>query len=243
MNNFYRDHKKVFDRLEGLLLKNTVLEKGLVLSCVVVVGTSLKNGVALSLVFAFLTFFTVLLTSFFPKRIPHSIRVIAAVLVAAILYVPAAMAIDAILPGVSYHLGVFLPLLITNSLIVWRSESRFHKEKKGAMMLDLLVHILGFVFVICAICIVRELWGNGTLWDIPVGLGITPVAGILLPFTGFILLGFFAAILHKYKSTAVSMDKDGFLDLSAETQEFGYQAFLAPSENAERTEEEEVLGG
>jgi len=242
MNNFYKEHRKVFERLEGLLLKNTVLEKGLVLAPVVVVGTSLKNGVALSFVFAVLTFFTVLLTSFFPKRIPHSIRVIAAVLVAAVLYVPAAMAVDVFLPGVSYHLGVFLPLLITNSLIVWRSESRFHKEKKGAMMLDLLVHILGFAVVTCLVCTVRELWGSATLWDIPVNLGITPVAGILLPFSGFILLGFLAAVLHKYKSVLVPMDKDGFLDLSAETKEFGYQTFEAGSAEPEATEEEEVLG-
>ena len=226
-NRFYREHKSVYDTIDGFLLKNTVLEKGLVVAPVVVVSSSLKNGVALALAFSILTFFTVFATSFIPKSIPHSLRVIIAVLFAGALYIPTSMLIDLWFPGTSYQLGVFLPLMITNSLIVWRSESRFHKEKKSRMALDLFFHILGFWAVICVVGAVREIWGNGTLWENQLDFVKNPIMGILLPFFGFIIVGFLAALLHKYRNYLIPMDKDGILDLSDGTQPFGYQTLPA----------------
>ena len=220
---FYKEHQKAFEAVDGFLLKNTVLEKGLVVAPVVVVSSSLKNGVALALAFSVLTFFTVFATSFIPKKIPHALRVIMAILFAGVLYIPTAMLVDLWFPGVSYQLGVFLPLMITNSLIVWRSESRFHKESKPRMAGDLVCHILGFWGVICLVGAVREIWGNGTLWNQPVPFVQNPIAGILLPFSGFILVGFLAALLHKFKNYLIPMDKDGGLDSFDGTKPFGYQ--------------------
>ena len=188
---FYRENKGFFNAIDGLLLKNTVLEKGLVVAPVVVVSNSLKNAVALSLVFGLITFFTVLAVSFVPKRIPHTIRVIISVLLAAVLYIPIAMLVDLWFPGSSYQIGVFVPLMITNSLVVWRSESRFHKEGRSRMIGDLICHILGFFVVIAVVGAVRELWGAGTLWGNPMSFAQYPVTGILLPFGGFCACGIF----------------------------------------------------
>ena len=232
-NRFYREHKRVFDTVDGFLLKNTVLEKGLVVAPVVVVSSSLKNSVALALAFSILTFCTVLLSSFISKKIPHTLRVIMAVLFAGALYIPTAMLVELWFPGVVYQLGVFLPLMTTNSLIVWRSESRFHKEKKAQMTVDLFFHILGFWAVICVIGAVREIWGNGTLWNYPVEFIQNPVSGILLPFSGFILVGFLAALLHKLKNYLIPMDKGSLLDPFDGTKEISYQTFSMPSEHGQ----------
>ncbi len=229
----YRRYRKLFDLIDGLFLKNTVLEKGLVVAPVVVVGTSLQNAVALALVFSLLTFFTVFVTSFVSRKIPHTLRVIIAVVFAAALYIPAAMLVDLWFPGISYQLGVFLPLLITNSLIVWRSDSRFHREKKGMMAFDLLFHILGFWVVICFVGAVREMWGSGTLWGQHLSFADNPLGGILLPFAGFIILGFLAAFLHKCRNGLIPMDKDHL----PEPQDFGYQT--APDFSADRSVEED----
>lgn len=213
---FYRENKGFFNAIDGLLLKNTVLEKGLVVAPVVVVSNSLKNAVALSLVFGLITFFTVLAVSFVPKRIPHTIRVIISVLLAAVLYIPIAMLVDLWFPGSSYQIGVFVPLMITNSLVVWRSESRFHKEGRSRMIGDLICHILGFFVVIAVVGAVRELWGAGTLWGNPMSFAQYPVTGILLPFAGFVLVGFLAALLHKYRNYLAGSE--------GEPEEFGYQS-------------------
>lgn len=213
---FYRENKGFFNAIDGLLLKNTVLEKGLVVAPVVVVSNSLKNAVVLSLVFGLITFFTVLAVSFVPKRIPHTIRVIISVLLAAVLYIPIAMLVDLWFPGSSYQIGVFVPLMITNSLVVWRSESRFHKEGRSRMIGDLICHILGFFVVIAVVGAVRELWGAGTLWGNPMSFAQYPVTGILLPFAGFVLVGFLAALLHKYRNYLAGSE--------GEPEEFGYQS-------------------
>lgn len=213
---FYRENKGFFNAVDGLLLKNTVLEKGLVVAPVVVVSNSLKNAVALSLVFGLITFITVFAVSFVPKRVPHTIRVIISVLLAAALYVPVAMLVDWWFPGSSYQIGVFVPLMITNSLVVWRSESRFHKEGRPRMIGDLVCHILGFFAVIAVVGAVRELWGAGTLWGNPMSFAQYPVTGILLPFAGFVLVGFLAALLHKYRNYLTGSE--------SEPEEFGYQS-------------------
>ncbi|MGI5895906.1 MAG: Rnf-Nqr domain containing protein [Oscillospiraceae bacterium] len=218
--NFYRENRSFFDAIDGFLLKNTVLEKGLVVAPVVVVSNSLKNGVALSIAFGVITFLTVFATSFISKRIPHTLRVILGVLFAGVVYIPTAMLIDLVLPGASYQIGVFLPLMITNSLIVWRSESRFHRESKPRMIGDLICHILGFLAVISLVGAVREIWGSGTLWDVKVPFAVNPVGGILLPFAGFILLGFLAALLHRYNNYLTASDNAPEPD--KEAGDFGY---------------------
>ena len=146
------------------------------------------------------------------------------------------MLIDLWFPGTSYQLGVFLPLMITNSLIVWRSESRFHKETKPRMALDLFFHILGFWAVICVVGAVREVWGNGTLWGNQLAFVENPIMGVLLPFSGFIIVGFLAALLHKYRNYLIPMDKDDILDLSDGTQPFGYQTVPAPAIKPKKTQ-------
>ena len=227
----YQASPKPFSVFDGLLLKNTVLEKGLVVAPVVAVSNTLKNAVALSIAFGLITFFTVLLSSFISKKMPYSLRVIIGVLIAGVVYIPTAMLIDLIFPGVSYQLGIFLPLMATNSLIVWRNESRFQKEERKAMTLDLLFHILGFTVVIFIMGYIRELWGMGTIWESPVDWA-SPVTGIVLPFSGFILLGFLASILHRYRNHVLSVPDDG------EVPDFGYNSMKLAAKGGSKPEEE-----
>ena len=225
---FYQRDKSLFEVMEGLLLKNTVLEKGIVVAPVVVVSSSLQNGLILSIAFGIITFFTVLLSSFIPRKIAHTLRVILYTLIAGAIYIPTAMMLDTLFPAQTYRLGIFLPLMVTNSLIIWRSESRFHKETRPRMAVDLLFHILGFAVVICLAGVIKEVLGSGTFFGSPVDwISIKPL-GILLPFGGFILLGMMAAVLQKYKNhlTGASKPKDfqenTDIDISLEAFESGY---------------------
>ena len=77
MSRFYEKHKSVMDKIDGLFLGNTVLERGLVVSPVIVAATTLQNSVILAIAYAVITFLTVFCTSFIPKRLPYTIRVIA----------------------------------------------------------------------------------------------------------------------------------------------------------------------
>lgn len=198
MGRFYEKHESLFRKIDGLLLGNTVLERGLVISPVIVVATSLKSGVVLAVAYALITFFTVFFTSFIPKRVPYTIRVIMYVTFASLVYIPTAWLLTQWLPYGVYNVGVFLPLLVANSLIVRKSETRFFVQKKLPMLLDLFCSVIGFMWVICLVGGFREVLGNGMLWDIPVADWKVP--GVMFPFFGFILLGFLSAAFQKIRN-------------------------------------------
>ena len=72
MSRFYTKHKSFFDKIDGLFLGNTVLERGLVVAPVIVAATSLKNSVVLAIAYGIITFFTVFFTSFVSKSCSKS---------------------------------------------------------------------------------------------------------------------------------------------------------------------------
>lgn len=193
---FYLKHKKAFGLFNGLFLGNTVLERGLVLAPVVVASYTYENSLILGLSFMLITFFTVLISSFVSKKIPYSVRIIIYTLLACGIFVPTAMLMDFMFPETVFKLGVFLPLLVANSLIVVKSESRFHKRKISHMIIDLVCHMLGFFFVIVLVGVIREFLGSGTFMGTVVNDMIKAPA-IMYPFSGFIIVGFLAAIIKK----------------------------------------------
>ena len=201
MSRFYEKHKAFFRKTDGLLLGNTVLERGLVVSPVIVMTTSLRNSFVLAIAYGIITFLTVFCTSFIPRRLPYTIRVIIYVLFASLVYIPTAWMLTQWFQYEVYSVGVFLPLLVANSLIVRKSETRFFRQKKPAMLLDLFCSVIGFMWVICLVGGFREMFGNGTLLGVPVS--DIQIPGLLFPFSGFILLGFLSALFQKIKLKVV----------------------------------------
>lgn len=197
--NFYLRHKKSFDKFNGVLFGNTVLDRGLVLAPVIVASYNYQNSLILGLSFVIITFFSVLLSSFISKKIPYTIRSIFYTLIACLVYIPTAMWMNALYPESVFKIGVFLPLLVANSLIVVKSESRFHKHSKGMMVLDLFCHTIGFFIVIVLVGIIRELFGNGTIFGEAINIRFK-VPAIIYPFSGFILVGFMAAFVKWLKN-------------------------------------------
>lgn len=207
---YYFKHKRKFDLISGLFLSNTVLGSGLVVAPVVIASNTLKNGVVLGIAFFIITFFTVLLSRLIPKKVPYTVRVVVYVLLAAVIYIPTSMLLTNILPDTVYKVGIFLPLLITNSLITQKIEGRFKYKRFGVMMVDLISHILGFVIVIILVGAIREILGTGMIWDTKITLiSIKTAPAIMYPFCGFIILGFLSAVLQKIKLTVQKPQEDG----------------------------------
>lgn len=196
---FYQKHKPDFDKINGLFLSNPVLERGLVLSPVIVASYNYKNSMILGIGFILITFFTVLISAFIPKKIPYTVRTILHIIIACIIFIPSAMLIEVIYPDSLFKLGVFFPLLVANSLIVIKSESRFHRHTKGSMIFDLLCHTIGFFIVILFVGVLREFLGSGSFMGEPID-GIPTAQAILLPFSGFIIVGFLAAFLKNIRN-------------------------------------------
>lgn len=190
--------------LKQLLFDNMVLQRGLMVAPVVVMSYNLKNAVALCLAFAIITFVTVTVSSFLSRKLPYTLRVIFNVLLASLVFIPAAMLVEKLEQGLVYRLGIFLPLLVTNSLVVQKSETRFRRApSKRYMVLDLILQIVGFAVVVCPIAILREWLVGGTVWGVTITGLPQEVPAVSLPFAGFIIIGLLAAFVNQYREHVV----------------------------------------
>lgn len=197
LRKLYQKHRTTVNKFDAVLLNNPVLERGLVIAPVIVAANSLKNALSLGVAFTVITFFTIAISYFIPKSIPYTFRVIGNAMIASLIFIPAVLLVEQVLPGSTQSLGIYLPLLATNSLIIQKSESRFHKMNYSTMLLQLLCNAAGFFLVVTVVGTLRELLGSGTVFGVPVP-GLTFKApAFLFPFMGFILVGFLAAGVKK----------------------------------------------
>lgn len=195
---FYQKHEAFFSKFHGLLFDNPVLGRGLVLAPVIVASYNYRNSLLLGLSFLCITFVTVMLSSFIPKKIPYTLRTILYLLISSLVFIPTAIWMNQLFPDSVTKVGVFLPLLIANSLIVVKSESRFHKSRKKIMVIDLISHCLGFLWVILLVGMIREFLGSGSIFGVPIP-GMPAAPAVLMPFSGFILVGFLAAAVKSFR--------------------------------------------
>ena len=179
--------------LNGLLYKNPVLVGAIGLCPVVAAGTTLKNGLCLSIILFVLMIPTCLLFSLMGDKLPAFLRPPAVLLLSGVLYIPASMLCEAWLPGTTALLGIYAPLMIANAIISSRAIGFSVKHIYYASLIDSLSCALGFALVIIAASCIRELAIYGTVWNTPpVSASGTDVTKYV--FVGFIVLGFFSAI-------------------------------------------------
>lgn len=181
--------------LNALLRRNPILVSGLVIAPAVVIADSFFDAVTLVAAFSVITFFTLLVSSFVPKNIVYSIRIILYTVIGALVYVPSAILLNYLMPEGIEAMGVFFPLLITNGLIISRSESIFFLESKGHMLLDIIFCIIGYDAAVLLFGAVREILGTGMIGGKIIGMPIV-FSAFQYPFGGFILLGILSALLR-----------------------------------------------
>ncbi len=192
-NDNNNSFKKIIQN--GLLNKNPILVSGMVIAPVIVLANNFNDAVMLVAAFSLITFFTLVISSFVPKSIVYTIRIILYTLIGAVVYVPSVILLEYIMPDGVEAIGIFFPLFITNSFIVTRSESIFFLETKGKMLLDIIFCIIGYDAAVLIFAAVREILASGTIGGKITGM---PASFRVFehPFGGFILLGLFAALFR-----------------------------------------------
>lgn len=184
---------------DGLLADNTVLSALMVISPVIMCGDNLKNALALAYAFTAITFFSVVISSFIPKKLPYAVKIILYAVISALVYIPVRLAAESFYAGSIESIGIYYPLLAVNSLIVHQTEAKFFRMKKGKMIGSLVFYILGFDAVILFTGILRELIAYGTINNRMVDVN-TPISGLGQPFGGFIFLGLLCGLYRKIRS-------------------------------------------
>ncbi len=179
----------------ALLYKNPIFVSGMVIAPVVVMASNFLDALTLVAAFSLITFFTLVVSSFVPKNIVYTIRIILYTIIGALVYVPSVILLKYIMPDGVEALGIFFPLFITSSFIISRSESIFFLETKGKMFLDIIFCIIGYDAAVLLFAAIREILAFGTIGGTIIGMPVE-MSAFQNPFGGFILLGLMAALFR-----------------------------------------------
>lgn len=179
----------------ALLYKNPIFVSGMVIAPVVVMANNFWDALTLVSAFSMITFFTLVVSSFVPKNIVYTIRIILYTIIGALVYVPSVILLKYIMPDGVDALGIFFPLFITSSFIISRSETIFFLETKGKMFLDIIFCIIGYDVAVLIFAAIREILAFGTIGGTIIGMPVAFTA-FQNPFGGFILLGLMAALFR-----------------------------------------------
>ena len=194
------DFKKQFN--EGLLTKNPVTVQLLGMCSTLAITTSLFNGIGMGLAVTIITICSNVLISALRKVIPNQIRIAAYITIIAGFVTVVDLLLQAFIPALSASLGVFIPLIVVNCIVLGRAEAFASKNGVLASAVDGLCQGIGYTVALVIVCIIRELLGNGTFGGGllgPGGAGIQiipqpfPAMQMVMPVGGFLVLGFVIA--------------------------------------------------
>ena len=198
---------------EGLITNNPVLVQLIGMCATMAITTTLFNGVGMGLsVLIILTCCNVVVSAI-RKIIPNEIRLAIFVVIIAGFVTIVDLLLKAYIPALSDALGVFIPLIVVNCIIIGRAEAFCQKNTVGASCFDGIFQGLGYTLVLIVMCVFRELVGSGrfggglidlakgiTMDGTGAGIQIFPEtygASIMtLPFGGFLTLGLLIALMQ-----------------------------------------------
>ena len=202
--------------IEGLLTQNPVLVQVLGMCSTMAITTSFFNGLGMGIsVLVILTLSNVIIAAI-RKIIPDKIRIAMFIVVIAGFVTCVDLLIQAFVPALSESLGVFIPLIVVNCIILGRAEAFSYKNGIGASFWDGVFQGFGYTVVLLIMCVIREFLGAGTVLgglleigadgQLAFGLGTAagiqvlpeqfPIGMLTLPVGGFLVLGCLIAAMQ-----------------------------------------------
>ena len=191
---------------EGLVTQNPVLVQLLGMCSTMAITTVFFNGVGMGLSVLIILTCSNIVISALRKVIPDSIRIACFVVVIATFVTIVDLMLQAFVPALAESLGVFIPLIVVNCIILGRAEAFCYKNGVAASAVDGVFQGIGYTWVLVVMCLVREFLGNGTILGglsfindsngiriLPEGVG---ALGISLPVGGFLVLACLIAFMQ-----------------------------------------------
>jgi electron transport complex protein RnfE len=182
---------------KGFVAENPVFRLALGLCPVLAVTTSLKNGVGMGLAATFVLVGSNVIVSLIRKGIPARIRIPCYIVVIASFVTVVDLVMAGYTPELHKNLGIFIPLIVVNCIILGRAEAFASKNSVGRSLIDGLGMGLGFTFALIVIASVREILGTGKIWDLVLlGKSYNPVLMAILSPGAFITLGLLIGLFN-----------------------------------------------
>jgi len=181
---------------DGLTRQNIILMSGIAIGPVAVVANNFVNAVALAAGFSVIAFLSVSICRFIPRKIVYTIRVILYALIGALSVIPAYLLVShSYGREVADALGVYLPILAVNPLILTKTETRFSLRPPHLMLVELCGYITGFNIVCVAIGIARDILVNRRIGSLDFDVGFT-IPAASATFGGLVIIGIMAGVFR-----------------------------------------------
>ena len=182
---------------EGLITQNPVLVQLLGMCSAMAISTSISNGLGMGVSVTIILTLSNIIIALLRKIIPNEVRIACYIVVIAGFVTIVDLMLQAFLPDIAASLGVFIPLIVVNCIILGRAEAFASKNTVAAAAVDGICQGIGYTVVLLIMCTVRELLGNGTLMGYQImPASYTPALMMVLPVGGFICLGVLIAVMQ-----------------------------------------------
>ena len=213
---------------EGLITNNPVLVQVLGMCSTMAITTSFFNGLGMGVAVTVILTLSNVIIAAIRKIVPDKIRIAMFIVVIAGFVTCVDLLIQAFVPALSESLGVFIPLIVVNCIILGRAESFSYKNGVAASFWDGIFQSFGYTVVLMVMCIIREFLGAGTfgggLLDITTGALRLTLDGsgkgiqifpsefgatiLIMPFGGFLTLAcLLAAMQYALRKSAEKKEK------------------------------------
>jgi electron transport complex protein RnfE len=180
--------------VNGLIVENPLFVIMIGLCSAMAVTTTVANGIGMGVALTFVLVMSELIISLFRNLIPESIRMPIFLIVIAAFTTIMDLEMRAYFPALSKSMGVFIPLVVVNCIIMGRVEAFSSKQPIGDAVADGLGMGIGYTWVLVALAVVRELLGNGTLLGFQImPSSFEPMIFFILPPGGFLVFALWMA--------------------------------------------------
>ncbi len=190
MKNFLRQ------LYEGLFTNNPVLVQLLGMCSTLAITTSIANGLGMGVSVMIILTCSNIVIALLRKIIPDQIRIAAYIVVIAGFVTMVDLLLQAYLPDIAESLGVFIPLIVVNCIILARAESFASKNGVLPSAVDGICQGIGYTLVLLVMSAIRELLGSGTLAGNRIFPAEYGALMMVLPVGGFLTLGCLIALMQ-----------------------------------------------
>lgn len=198
----------------GLVRENPLMVLMIGLCSSLAVTTEVVNGIGMGLSMTFVLLMSEVVISTFRKLIPESIRIPVFIIVIAAFTTVIDYVLRAWFPDLSKAMGVFIPLIVVNCIIMGRVEAFASKQPLVNVIVDSLGMGMGYTWVLLGISLIRELLGSGAILGVHVlPDSYTPILFFILPPGGFFIFALFMSfnlfLKSRLKPVVTSEDPQG----------------------------------
>jgi len=180
----------------GVIKENPSLVLMLGMCPTLAVTTSASNGIGMGLSTLAVLILSNFIISLMRKVIPDEVRLPAYIVIVATLVTVVELLIEAYVPALYSALGIYIPLIVVNCIILGRAEAYAAKNDPVLSFMDGLGMGLGFTIALTVIGFLRELIGNGTVWGKAIPQLIPPIAIFVKAPGAFLIIAFIIAVMN-----------------------------------------------